>query len=46
MRFRQNSQTSRNQLRQGPKFCKLQKAIWLTLIKEIFKFQPSLDPFG
>ena len=27
------------------KFCKLQEAIWLTVINEIFKFPPHFDPF-
>ena len=27
------------------KFRKLQEAIWLTLINEIFKFPPNFDPF-
>ena len=27
-------------------FRKLQEAIWLTVINEIFKFSPHLDPFG
>ena len=38
-------QISRNRLRQGPKFRKLQEAIWLTVINEIFKFPPHFDPF-
>ena len=29
----------------GPKFHKLQEAMWLTLINEIFKFPPCLGPF-
>ena len=29
----------------GPKFRKLQEAIWLTVINEILKFPPPLDPF-
>ena len=28
------------------RFCKLQEAIWLTVINKIFKFPPHLDPFG
>ena len=28
------------------KFRKLQEAIWLTVINEIFKFSPHFDPFG
>ena len=28
------------------KFRKLQEAIWLTLINEIFKLAPHFDPFG
>ena len=28
------------------RFCKLQEAIWLTAINEIFKFPPHFDPFG
>ena len=28
------------------KFRKLQEAIWLTLINEIFKFPPHFSPFG
>ena len=28
------------------KFRKLQPAIWLTVIKEIFKFSPPLESFG
>ena len=28
------------------KFRKLQEAIWLTVINEIFKFPPHFDPFG
>ena len=27
------------------RFCKLQEAIWLTVINEIFKFPPHFDPF-
>ena len=42
VRFREKSWISRNWLRQGPKFRKLQEAIWLT---EIFKFLPRLGPF-
>ena len=33
-------QTSRKRFR------KLQEAIWLTVMNEIFKFLPHLDPFG
>ena len=33
-------QTSRKRFR------KLQEAIWLTIINEIFKFPPNFDPFG
>ena len=40
LRFREKSWISRNWLRQGPKFRKLQEAIWLTVINEIFKFPP------
>ena len=29
-----------------PKFCKLQEAIWLTVINKIFQFPTHLDPFG
>ena len=36
---------SRNWLKQGPKIPKLQEAIWLTVINEIFKFPPRLGPF-
>ena len=32
-------------MRQGPKFRKLQEAIWLTVIKEIFKVPPHFDLF-
>ena len=39
-------QISRKNLGQGPKFRKLQEAIWLTVINEIFKCPPHLDPFG
>ena len=46
MRFRGNSRISLNWQRQGPKFRKLQEAIWLTVINEIFKFPPHLDLFG
>ena len=28
------------------KFCKLQEAIWVTVINEIFKFPPHFEPFG
>ena len=28
-----------------PKFRKLQEVIWLTVINEIFKFPPHLDPY-
>ena len=28
------------------RFCKLQEAIWLTVINEIFKFPPHFDPFS
>ena len=42
VRFRKKSSISPNWLRQGPKFRKLQEAIWLT---EIFKFLPRLGPF-
>ena len=38
-------QISRNRLTQGPKFCKLQEAIWLTVINEIFNFPPRLGPY-
>ena len=31
---------------QGAKFRKLKEAICLTVIKEIIKFPPHLDPFG
>lgn len=31
-------QISRNQHRQGPEFCKLRDAIWLTVMNEMFKF--------
>ena len=34
-----------NWLKQGLKFRKLQEAIWLTVIKEIFKFPPRLGSF-
>ena len=33
-------------MRQGPKFHKSKEVIWLTVINEIFKFPPLLDPFG
>ena len=29
-----------------PKFRKLQEVIWLTVIKEIFKFPPHFEPFS
>ena len=32
-------------MRQGPKFRKLQEAIWLTVINKIFKFPSRLGPF-
>ena len=35
-----SSQTSRKRFR------KLQEAMWLTVIIEIFKFPPHFDPFG
>ena len=39
-------QISRNWPKQGRKFRKLQEAIWLTVINEIFKFPPRLGgPF-
>ena len=38
-------QISQNSPKQGPKFCKLQEAIWLTVINEIFIFPPRLGPF-
>ena len=38
-------QISRNKL-DFVKFCKLQEAIWLTVISEIFKFSPHVEPFG
>ena len=34
-----------NWLRQGPKFCKLQEAIWLIVINEIFIFYHISNPF-
>ena len=37
---------SRNWPKQGPTFHKLQEAIWLTVINEIFKFPPRLGPFS
>ena len=45
IRFPEKSWISRNWLRQGPKFRKLQEAIWLTVINEIFKCPPHFDPF-
>ena len=45
VRFRKKSSISPNWLRQGPKFRKLQEAIWLTVINEIFKFPPHFNPF-
>ena len=45
VRFREKSWISPNSQRQGPKFRKLQEAIWLTVIKEIFKFPPHFVPF-
>ena len=33
-------------MRQGRKFRKLQEAIWLTVISEIFTFPPHLNPFN
>ena len=45
VRFREKSWISRNWLRQGPKFRKLQEAIWLTVINEIFKVPPHFDLF-
>ena len=38
-------QISRNWPKQGPKFRKLQEAIWLTVINEIFKVPPHFDLF-
>ena len=46
VRFREKRWISRNWLRQRPKFRKLQEAIWLTVIKEIFKFSPHFVPFS
>ena len=45
VRFREKSWISRNWLRQGPKFRKLEEAIWLNVINEIFKFSPHFDTF-
>ena len=45
VRFREKSRISRNRQRQVPEFRKLQEAIWLTVINEIFKFPPHLFPF-
>ena len=45
VRFREEIWISRNWPKQGPKFRKLQKVIWLTVINEIFKFPPCLGPF-
>ena len=45
-RFREKERILQNRQRQGPKFRKLQEAIWLTVIKKIFKFSPYLDPFS
>ena len=42
----QKSRISRNLQRQSLKFRKLQEAIWLTVINEIFIFPPHLNPFG
>ena len=42
VRFREESRILRNWQRQGPKIRKLQDAIWLTVINEIFKFPPLL----
>ena len=44
VRFRKKNRISRNWLGEGPKFCKLQEAIWLTVINEIFKFPPHFEP--
>ena len=46
LRFRKKNWISRNWPKQGPKFGKLQEAIWLTVINEIFKFPPRLGPFS
>ena len=43
VKFREKSLISRNRPTQGPQFHKLQKAIWLIVIKEIFKFPTYLD---
>ena len=45
VRFREKSWILRNCLRQGSKFRKLQEAIWLIVINEIFKFPPHFDTF-
>ena len=39
-------QISRNWLRQGIKFRKLQETIWISAINKMFKFPPHLDNFG
>ena len=44
-RFCEKSRISRNRQRQGPKFCKLKEAMWLTVINEIFKFPSHLGFF-
>ena len=45
VRFHEKSWISRNWLRQELKFCKLQEAIWLTVINKIFKLPPHFAPF-
>ena len=46
VRFCEKNRILRNRQRQGPEFCKLQEAIWQTVINKIFKFSQHLDPFG
>ena len=45
VKFREKSWISPNPPRQGPKFRKLQEAIWLNVINKIFKFPKRLDTF-
>ena len=40
-----NEKISRNRWRDSPKFRKIPESIWLTVIYEIFKLPPFLDPF-
>ena len=45
IRFCEKCWILRNWRKQGSKFCKLQEAIWLTVINEILKFPPRLGSF-